>query len=467
MKNKSLKLFCIALFGATGFYLFKNWEMYQDKSNLDVGAINLSQSKFTINEIKSSTPNPIWFIKTENPIVTFNITFKNEGGRSFRNTPCILNVVTSTLLEGAGPHDEVALKKIFSDNSISLNINSDDDNVTVNVHALSKHFKLVVNLLCDILEKAHLKKEKIDIAKQGIVVSLNQSKFSPVSLASDALNQAIYPKGHPYRVSIDEELQKVPGYTKKDVDSCYDSIFSPKDAVITIVGNVDEKDISESFEKLFKCLSSKKNNFKDEKQRTEIDHPSKITHVEVNNAQSSIAFALPGMAKTSAERFAAKFAINVFGDLSFASRLLKSVREKNGLVYYIYNSLVEEDMQSYVSGSAASRPENVDKVIDKIKEECAKLYENGITKEELTAFKTSIFAGNVLDTTQAVLSFIDSCRHNNIRLKSVNNYLNNYYNLNIEDVNAAIKKIFNPKNLVFVTAGKSLQKKEASNEKTH
>ena len=466
MKNKSLKIFCLILFGVASFYIFKNWQVYHDKSSIDIGKLEYSQVKLNIESVQSSAPAPIWFVKTENPVVAFHIKFKNEGERSFYKTPMLLNVVLETLMEGAGNMDASELKKKLSDNSISININNsrNPDEITIDVHTVSKNFKLAVDLLSDILAKAHLKKEKIEITKQGIVTCLNQCKFSPENLATYALSQTLYEKDHPYRRSLDEDLKRVPLYTKQDCDMCYASIFSSKDAVITVAGNVTKEEVAENFDSLLKAISFKKNDFKEVSQRAGIQHQDKVVHVEIDNPHATVLFALPGFLRTTPERFAMRFANIAFGGCPFLARLFKAVRDKNGLVYGVYSNPDELDMQSYIFGAAATRPENIDSVITKIKEECAKFFEKGITKEELESFKTYIYASNVLDDTESVVNFVFNRRDDNIKLENINSYLNNYYNLTLEDVNKSIKKIFDPKNLIFITSGKSLQKKEAKNE---
>lgn len=465
MKNKGLKVVCLALFGFTSAYLYKSWETYSDKSNFEMEEFEMTQGQISIKSLKSQFKEPVWFVKSDSPMVYIKMKFKNEGDRSFVSQPEILSVLNGTILEGAGTRDGIALKKILNENSINISVSSDSDNAIVSISCLAKYFDLTTDLVCDILGKAHFKKEKIEITKQGLTVSLQQSKFTPRTLANEKLNNMIYPKNHPYRISYDNILKVLPTYTKEDIDSCYKKLFVPMDAVITAGGNIDEKHLISGLDKIYKSLSHKSNDFKPVIQKTEINEVGKVAHIELDNPQSSVVFALPGVLKNDPERFAVRLANIAFGISGFNSRLVKNVRDDNGLVYRISSFINDSDLSSYIRGVADTRPENVSKVIEKIKSECQKFYEKGISKEELKLFKTYIFAGHVLGTTAETLAFIDSCREDGIALENVSNYLNNYFSLTLSDVNNAIKKVFDPKKLIFVDCGKLVQKKEKKNEK--
>ncbi len=462
MKTKSFKILCFGLFAVASFYVFKSWQVYSDKSTMDIGKVELSQVKLDLEEVKSTIKEPIWLVKTKNPVVAFRIRFKNEGERSF--SPGLLDIVVSTLMEGAGNRDATALKKVLDDNSISMSISSSLDELTVDVSTVSSNFGLSIDILSDIISKAHLKAEKLEINKQGLMVSLQQNKFSTGTLADDAMKQIIYPGDHPYRITTDDLMKHIPTYTKEQCDGCYKSMFSADDAVITIAGNIDGKVVEEEFKKLFASVAAKKNDFKNAVQNTDLPHQEKPVHVELDNPQSTVLFSLPGLQRTSQERFALRIANLVFGSGGFSSKLFKHVRNQHGLVYGIFSQISDFDMHSHISGMAKTRPENVSLVIKDIKEECAKLYNDGITKEELEYFKTHKFSKNVIGSTNAALDFVDGCRFDYIKLENVNHALNNYYNLTVEDVNKVIKKVFDPKTLVFVSSGKSPIEKESKNE---
>ena len=124
------------------------------------------------------------------------------------------------------------------------------------------------------------------------------------------------------------------------------------------------------------------------------------------------------------------------------------------------------DLQSIITGSADTRPENVAKVIALVKEEIKKLADKGITQEELDRFKICKFAQTVFDTNGTTLAFVSSLRTVGIKSEGVNTYLrDSYQSLTLDEVNIAIKKVYDPDKILFVTCGKTINTEEKKDVK--
>ena len=177
-------------------------------------------------------------------------------------------------------------------------------------------------------------------------------------------------------------------------------------------------------------------------------------------------FVLPGVLTKSKDIYSTMLAVAAFGATGMISRLAIAVRDEAGLVYGIRAWPEDSDMQAYIKGVAATRPENVEKVVTKVKEECKKLRDKGITEDELKLFKVRHFAASVYDSNQSILNFVSALRNQGIELMNVNSYLDNLKNVTLKDVNEVIKKVFNPEDIIFVDCGKSVQTKLEEEVKT-
>ncbi|MDR1288981.1 MAG: insulinase family protein [Holosporales bacterium] len=455
MKNRLLKILFLTLFGCASFYLFKSWKIHKEKTSFEVDSFEFSQAPLDLTELSTSFSRPVWFIKTDSPVICFEMLFRNEGDRSFHASPVI-----STLLDGAGSRDGIALKKALDEKSIKIIVDQGYDNITVTVSCLEKYFEFAADLLCDIMSKAHLKREKLEISKQGCITSMQQAKFSTFDLAFEKLYSLIYSKDHPYRWSYDERIEAIKKYSKDDADKCYASIFNPKNAVITIAGNIDPERVTNICGKIYNSIAGKKNDFKDGQQRTDLKNYGKVAHVELDNAQATVLVAFPGVLRTDPNRFAARLANTGVGGCSFVSRLVKRLRDVDGLVYRTGSQIVNNDLQSYVVVNADTRPENISNAIRAIKDVCKELCAKGFTQEELDELKTFVYANGDLISNAEKVSFVSSCRIDGTPLNEVNSYSQNYFNLKLEDVNAAIRLIFDPDKSVTVSCGVAANREE-------
>lgn len=423
--------------------------------------IELKQAPLDITSLQSGDNPAIWSVKTDSNLVCFSITFRNEGDRAFQKTPGLLDLTLNTILEGAGKYDSIELKKLMTDNSISISFGSSKDTLTLTCSCLHQYFNITIDLLCEVLTKAQFNNEKLEVTKQGLIVSIKQELFSPNSVARDKLNELIFPEEHPYRSSLSSILKALPDYKREDVLKCYNQLFAMKNAEVTIVSNLSADEINNGFDKIFQILKSKKNGFEDIDNKYDINIKPGKTHVELDNPQSSVLFILPGVDKKSKDYFAVSIANSIFGEVGLISRLAKSVRDNNGLVYRIQSNINCLDGCSYILGNADTRPENVENVIQKVKAEYKRFYEEGITEKEFEMAKTRKFSQNIFDSNSSILGFILRIRDLGLDdINKVNGYLNNYQNLTVQDINAVIKKVFNPENLLFIDCGKSISKGE-------
>lgn len=460
--NKFFKVCCIVTLGTVFFGTYKLMNPDQFKDLIECKNVaDLQQHKLDISPIKIDGSAEIWSVKSDSKLPCFELTFRNEGKRSFKNNSVLLSTVCNTITEGAGNYDDVELKKVLEDHSIDISIYATGDDMVVRCSCLEKYFDLAVDLVKDMLTKAHLKSEKIEFSKQAYVTSVQQSMFLPQPLAEEKLNNLMYPEGHPYRYSIKDGLKRAKAITKADVDGVYKKLFNPKDLSITIVSNLDAQKIKETFESLVNNLKESKvdKTFNSVTQTADLAQKGVRQHVELDTPQSAVLFALPGAKRNSPEFFATAIATDVLGDAGIIARLAISVRDKAGLVYRIGTYTVDSDMQAFIKGYADTRPENVDKVISIVREEFKKIYDNGITERELNLFKVRRYAKSIFDSNMSILNFVSDLRSENVAIDAVNTYLENIKKLTLAEVNAVVKKIFNPENLIFVDCGKA-QKEE-------
>lgn len=458
--NKILKLSSLVILGAVIAYFGSLWINSRGCDFAQFSSTKFKQAQLDIKSISLDGTNEIWHIKSDSNLTCFKLVFKNEGHRSFPKDSAGLTILCNSIWEGAGNRDDIALKKILEDFSIELDIYHDDDDFIVKCSCLDRYFELAMSLITDVLTQAHLKSDKIEFEKQGVVTTIQQNMFTPSYLAKEKLNHLMYEESHPYRYSIEEDLKRAKTVTKANIDTIYKSLFNPKDLEITIVSSLDQEKLKANFSKLIFTLQKTKTakEFKKVNQRTTFAKRGCHEHVELDNPQSCVLFALPGVLWRSPEIHAAMIATAVFGSTGMVSRLATVARDKAGLVYGIFAGMLNFDMQSYIDGRAATRPENVREMIETVKEECKKLRDGGITRDELELFKVRIFADGTYDGNRSILEFVAGLRNQGIPIDGINTYFDNFKRLTVKDVNAVIKKLFDPESIIFVDCGKSISK---------
>ncbi len=474
--------------------LFENAEQLDTSSN-EIKK-DIENSKIQVTSEKSNFNKDLWIVKKEgSKSIAFTIRFRHEGRRSFKDNSEMLGLVLNTMFEGTKTKTGEQIKELIDNKSLIISFYDGDDDIVIRVKCLSKYFNDVMELLGDLLANATFPEDKVQAKKDELILSLKQCKFSPHYMAQEKLYEIALPEE--YSINLDKAIKTSATYTSKYIiENCYNKIFNKDNAVITIAGDILDNTennnnakykgnesvvlkstIISEFNKLYDILLNKCNKycklnpFKDCQQKTELNIKDKYKnkqqikeHVFLDNPQAVVLFALPGVARNDKDKFAISAANTIFGAGQMSSRLMHTVRYKDGLVYGIGTMLLDNDAQAFLRGIAGTSPENINNVIDEIKKQINIFYEQGITENELKKFKINWYASYNFPLISELLAFVETIRENNIPVEQVNDYINKFLNLDIKEINRALKKVFDPKKLVFVSCGRKNNNINTQNE---
>jgi zinc protease len=162
-----------------------------------------------------------------------------------------------------------------------------------------------------------------------------------------------------------------------------------------------------------------------------------------------------GLRYMDADSLALRVGTAILGS-GFTSRLVKTVRDQEGLTYGV-GAGVDDD--TFVDGSwmvrATFAPALLQKGITSTRRELDKWYESGVTADELAARKTNMIGEYQvsLASTGGMASAILRTVNRGKDLKWMDEYPKAIDALTVEQVNAAIRKHLDPQKMVLLEAG--------------
>ena len=260
-----------------------------------------------------------------------------------------------------------------------------------------------------------------------------------------------------YAWSFEEYLKSIPTYTRDDVVKCYKTLFDPRNAEVTIVGNVSEEQVVSGMNNVRETIKDRHNDFKGGEQRTELmTTQAQMKRYEIDNENASVLCMLPGIAKTDADKYAIRVANRIWGNIGLSSRLFVDIREKQHLVYAIWSVFQNLDLQCGLQISAKTSPQYIDAVISGIVKSCKELADKGITEEEFLSDRIGIVASHVLHSPSAIMSYVLARRADGATVATVDEHLDKYAKLTATDINKALKKVFDVNKMVIVSVGRNV-----------
>src|SRR5699024_7388241 len=112
-------------------------------------------------------------------------------------------------------------------------------------------------LLDEMVNHASFDVQEIEKIKREKLQSIRQMRDNPSSLAFEEFKTAMW-KDTPYGVTGIVMEKTLPAINKADIMEYYENIFYPQNLVISVNGNVDEKEILNYFSKIFNGCNGEK-----------------------------------------------------------------------------------------------------------------------------------------------------------------------------------------------------------------
>ncbi len=250
--------------------------------------------------------------------------------------------------------------------------------------SLAEDFGLLVDVLADVLRNPAFPQRDVDKVRGQIITGLKELENDTRGLASREFRKLLYSLDHPYGRPGNGTLESVPRIKRGDLEVFYRTYYRPERAVIVVVGDVQA-------EKVFQVMERALGGWQPGGDPPSFDVPEfqslterrRLVRTMANKTQADIVLGSVGMSRAAEEYYAARLGDVILGQLGLMGRLGETVRDQQGLAYYVYSGLEAGLGRGPWSVRAGVNPINVDQAIVSILAEIARLRDEPVTDQEL------------------------------------------------------------------------------------
>lgn len=453
MMRKILSLILVVLVVIGLFFAFSKQPVHLFKPFLTEKKSSMTEASPTLKDVTTPAGHSIWLAPSDTPVISVGIVFLGAGRRGSFQTPGLIDLLTSVLDEGAGPYNAQAFKTLLLEKNIQLSIYANYDNFILTFRTVKENIKDAFRLIHLVLTAPRFDDEDMHRVKQQVSSSLEQSLHDPKPLGLEALQRFVLGDNHPYNPKTIECIKNLPTLTAQQLRDYMTGHFTQSAIRIVAAGDISPGDLSDLVDPVVTSLS--KESASNDSKKMPYQNLGKSLAVQMDIPQTLIYFLQQGV-RVNHPDFYAFFMINRILSNSFESRLWHEVREKRGLAYFCSTNLSQNDLNDSLTGITATKTETVDQTIEIIKKEWEKLFEHGVTQEELDFHKKNAIGAYALSfsSTLEIVSVLLWYRQSNLSIHDLNQRNERIKNLTVDDINRAIKEHIKPKELAFVTIGK-------------
>ena len=320
---------------------------------------------------------------------------------------------------------------------------------------LAEDFDPILALLADIVMSPSLPEAEIATRKGEVITSIRQDDDNPAIRATEALMGLLYPGGHPYGRPTKGSIDVVERLTRRQLLRLHAERFAPSELTAVIVGDVDP---ARATAVATRVLSGWKRPAPPPLVVPPVAPAAgrqRLVIPMMNKAQADIAYGFVTIARNDPAYYAFWLMNVAFGQYAIGGRLGDSIRERQGMAYYVSSSLDANVSPGPLSIRAGVSPANVDRAVASIDLEVVRLVRDGLTPKELDESRRYLIGSipRALETNAAIANFLHTSEFFGLGLDYDARLPGLLDAVTMNDVNAAARRLLDPDRATVVIAG--------------
>lgn len=367
----------------------------------------------------------------------------------------LVSYMAELLNRGAGERDALAFAQAVDALGASVGAGSGWDTVTVHASGLSGDFDTLTGLLADAALRPRFEAAEAERLRAQRLASLERAKDDPRTLVSWRFSEALF-AGHPYGVPDSGTPETVAGFDAEAARRAHARFFVPEGAVFYVTGDVSSAVVEARARELFGAWSGSGD---EPPAGSPPPAPAELRRVVIVDrpdlGQATIYVGHEGMARTDPERIGAQVMNLVIGGGGFSSRIMRRVRDDEGLAYYAYSGFgLRRDGGTFAVATGTRAPE-AGRAIEMILDELERARSDPPSADE-TKHARSLAVGRFslgLETSDAILGSLVDLEVYGLPDDSLDTYRTRVKQLTQEDLRQAALSRIHPERVAIVVVG--------------
>ena len=339
------------------------------------------------------------------PMIAIDFAFVGGAAQDAPGKGGTASLVASLLDEGAGDLDAKTFHARLERKAIELGFQAERDTLRGTLRTLTENKDEAFDYLRLAVTQPRFDQSDVEVIRAQILSMLRRATTSPTDIANSRWWQVAF-ADHPYGRPVNGTLESVPTVTIADLKDYTHRVLARGNLKVAVVGDIDAETVKVMLDRVFGGLPAQP-----ELKPVPNVSPQGLGRrivVKVDVPQAVVAFGGPGIARKDPDFMAAYIVNHILGGGAFSSRLYQEVREKRGLAYSVYDSLVWLNHSALFLGGTATRADRAGETLEVIDKEIHRLAEEGPTEDELAKAKAYLNGSFVLnlDTSSKIAALL-------------------------------------------------------------
>jgi zinc protease len=364
-------------------------------------------------------------------------------------------LLSRVLDRGTQARSAAAIAEELDSRGITLTIQITRHLFTVVCTCLAEDFETVLSLLAEIVMTPSLPETEIATRKGEIITAIRQDDDNPAVRASETLMVHLYPNGHAYGRRTKGTIEIVEDLTRDALQRQHAARFAPTELSAAIVGDVEPPRVRAIAERVFGGWRATPTTALVLPPVRAATQRSRIVIPMPNKAQADIAYGFTTITRRDPDYYSMWLMNVAFGQYAIGGRLGDSIRERQGMAYYVSSSFDANLAEGPLAIRAGVSATNVDRAIASIDEEVERLLADGLTAKELDESTRYLIGAmpRALETNAAIANFLQTSEFFGLGLDYDVQLPSHLRSVTLESAHAAARRILSTERATVVIAG--------------
>jgi len=387
------------------------------------------------------------------PIIEIHALIKAGSAQDPPDKAGLANLVASLLDEGTTTRTSKQQAEQIDFVGGTLEAKAAEDFTTASARVLKKDVDLGFTLLADMLQHPAFHKQEFDRIRTQLLGEMASDNDDPGHIAMKAFNQLVF-HGHPYRWPVTGTEETLSKLTLADVQSFYGREYSPSQVILTVVGDITLEQATALVQTHLGAWKKVAVTARNTRKPSPVERRT-VQLIEKDLTQSTIVLGHGGISRAHPDFYSVTVMNYILGAGGFSSRLMDSIRDKQGLAYGIMSHFDARQMPGSFWVNLQTKTETTNQAITGVLSEIKSIRDAPVSDQELTEAK-SFLVGSFplrLDSTAKLAQVLAQVEFYGLGFEYFSDYQKWIERVTKEDVQRVAKQHLDPKRYALVVVG--------------
>ena len=395
----------------------------------------------------------------ELPLVEVDIMIRSAGARMDGELAGLATFTAGMLDEGAGTRDALGISSEAAYLGAVYGTGADWDNAELEISVPKRNLGPALDLMADLVLRPQFKGSEVQKQRDLRLANIISGKDDPGTVNGIVLNALLYSPGHPFHRPMNGDSASTARLDSATVRAYYAAQYTPDRTTFVVTGDLTMAEARAMILARFGGWRMDRMARRDPPAAAAlpeaVDRSTRIFLVDKPGAaQSVVALARPGVARTNPDYYALQVMNTILGG-SFSSRLNQNLRETKGWTYGAGSGFAYRPVPGPFTARASIRTDVTDSALMEFRREIALIRDSMVDPVELERAQAYLALGlpGDFETTGQMADQVGELLRFGLPFTWWNSYVPRVMAVTRADVQRVARQYLDPARMTIVVVG--------------